>query len=159
MEQAIANQILKKYDTETSQLITALTEIIEGYATRSVALEFRDNIMKITFHTILLYKQKHLQKEDFNSIKYSFRYVCSSVTNAYRYGTADSAAISRISQFIRQFQTALLTALGSHADQHMEAITSTIGYISNESFLSYAYRQPQFKIVAFTLVHYLETTR
>jgi len=159
MEQAITNQILKKYDTETSQLIAALTEMIETYETKLVALEFRDHIMKITFHTILLYKQKLLDRDHFNAIKYSFRYVCSSTTNAYRYRTADSSAISRISQFIRQFQTDLLEALGNHADTLRDAITATVGYISNEAFLTFAYRQPQFKIVAYTLVHYLETTR
>jgi len=158
--ESVTNKILHKYDAETTDLLDALLEIFEAYDSKKTAEKFKKTCLQIVFQTVLLYKQKVILKENFYSIKNSFRYVCSSTTNAFRYGNFNDATVVRIAGHVKQFEKDFLTLLGDHAPEKLKKkIRWTATLIGNPEFLSFSYKHPRFKHVVFTLVHYLEITR
>eukprot|EP01103_Thecamoeba_quadrilineata_P001379 TRINITY_DN11225_c0_g1_i1.p1 TRINITY_DN11225_c0_g1~~TRINITY_DN11225_c0_g1_i1.p1 ORF type:complete len:216 (-),score=34.78 TRINITY_DN11225_c0_g1_i1:52-636(-) len=185
----LANNIFKKYNSKTMNLINVLCQIIEDYESKERSEQFFNDVMKITFDAVLLYTQNRISKEDLNPIRYVFRYVCSSLTNAFRYGNMDNNSISRISDHISQFckevqsvlcggsQIANTTSTSSPTHSNSQSscsspipsqssqnalrtkISDTVGYVSSCEFISFASKHPHFKEVIFSLVYYLENSK
>eukprot|EP01103_Thecamoeba_quadrilineata_P006836 TRINITY_DN16572_c0_g1_i1.p1 TRINITY_DN16572_c0_g1~~TRINITY_DN16572_c0_g1_i1.p1 ORF type:complete len:175 (-),score=33.04 TRINITY_DN16572_c0_g1_i1:216-740(-) len=165
----IAQNIFKKYNSKTMNLVHILGEIIEDYESKERADQFLNDLLRVTFDAVVLYKQNRISPEELSNLRCTFRYICSSTTNAYRYGNMDSASILRISDhvsnFHREFQSVLC---GGSNIRHTSSptqnplqlkIQDTISYVGSVEFLTFAVLHPRFKEVVFSLVHYLEKSK
>jgi len=157
----LTSRLIKKYDEETSELLNVLLNIIESFQDKKASDQFRSNVMGIVFKVVLLYKQKHLTKEAFNSLKYSFRFVCSSTTNAYRnlHGKFDQKTVERIQKYIDRFKNELITILQPLDKKVVDKVEEAVTFAGSAPFLMFASKSPQFKNVVFVLVSYLARTK
>eukprot|EP01121_Diplochlamys_sp_Union-15-3_P014469 TRINITY_DN4609_c0_g1_i1.p1 TRINITY_DN4609_c0_g1~~TRINITY_DN4609_c0_g1_i1.p1 ORF type:complete len:178 (+),score=20.84 TRINITY_DN4609_c0_g1_i1:44-535(+) len=158
--ESITGRLIKKYDEETSDLLTVLLNMIEAWKGKKASEQFRKDVLGIVFKMILLYKQKHLNKKTFNTFKHSFRFVCSSTTNAYRNfsGHLDAKAIQRINFYVDKFKNDLKTIAEMHDKKLAQKIESTVSFVGNVEFLTFASKSPTFKVVIFVLMSYLART-
>eukprot|EP01121_Diplochlamys_sp_Union-15-3_P014470 TRINITY_DN4609_c0_g2_i1.p1 TRINITY_DN4609_c0_g2~~TRINITY_DN4609_c0_g2_i1.p1 ORF type:complete len:164 (+),score=17.46 TRINITY_DN4609_c0_g2_i1:84-575(+) len=158
--ESLTGRMIKKYDEETSDLLTVLLNMIEAWKGKKASEKFRKDVLGIVFKMILLYKQKQLNKETFNTFKYSFRFICSSMTNAYRNysGQLDEKTLQRIKTYIDKFKNDLTTIAEAHDKKLAQKIESTVSFVGNVEFLTFASKSPTFKAVIFVLMSYLART-
>jgi len=156
----LTTTFLKRYNEMITEIMEVLTEIITDYDCKERAEQFASDTYRVFLDSLLWWRQQLMGRTDLKLLKYSFRYVCSSITNAYKYARLDEGAALRIAGFIEQTETEFVRLLGHNASPSTKArIDSTVGFIRQKSFVLFASKHPRFKEIVYSLVYYLEKTK
>jgi len=152
-------QLLKKYlDKDTQTLLTTVKKLITSIDTAKRAKQFNKDIIKIAVKVIVLYQDKKVTENSFESLKFTFRRICSAIRNNWRTKAfEEQATCDRLIDQFEQFEKGLLKILKSYVSQNsVERIRNTFGYVANTEFLQKASRHEDFDKVAYVMAVYLE---
>mmetsp|Transcript_5804 Transcript_5804/g.6303 ORF Transcript_5804/g.6303 Transcript_5804/m.6303 type:complete len:159 (+) Transcript_5804:74-550(+) len=157
--EAIQRKVLTKLDAESARLMDYITKLIHDYTDDATAQKFRKSVYAIFFRVVLLYKQNQINKDDFLTLKYSFRYMCSSTTNYFRYNKVETQSIERITKWIAKFKADLIGVLVKYDEKLCDKITDTMRCVEEKEFLQFAITREDFKEVVYVFLGYLDRTR
>lgn len=124
----------------------------------------RKDIMKSAVKVIVLYEEKRVTDEDFQSMQFLFRRTCSGVRNAYQGRTVknvdqDSIA-ERISGHLRQFSAGVTKVIKPFVTKHsLDRMESLLAYLANPSFLVKSFSLAEFQTIAMVLSSYLQNSQ
>eukprot|EP01121_Diplochlamys_sp_Union-15-3_P005538 TRINITY_DN15880_c0_g1_i1.p1 TRINITY_DN15880_c0_g1~~TRINITY_DN15880_c0_g1_i1.p1 ORF type:complete len:237 (+),score=44.52 TRINITY_DN15880_c0_g1_i1:103-711(+) len=154
----IGKALLTKFASdETLTLLKAVKTIIAKEAGPKKAHAVKKDIIKIAVKVILLYEDKYVTEESFNSLQYSFRRICSAIKQGYSTDTMDKRRIERINKLIVQFDTGLKSILKPHISENtVKRITTVTSYLGSIDFITKAVKYPEFDRVVYVLAYYLE---
>jgi hypothetical protein len=120
--------------------------------------------MKTSVKVIVLYEEKRVTDEDFQSMQFLFRRTCAGVRNAYQGRTmknVDQDSIAeRISGHLTQFSSGVVKVIKPFVTRHsIDRIESLLGYLANPNFLSNSFKLDEFQTIAMVLSSYLQNTQ
>ena len=107
-----------------------------------------------------LYKQKYIEKQELMALKFLFRRVCSSISNAFRilhmqpFSDATAERISSIFESLKENTCKLVGPFIS--DEAVQKLSEHLNYVGSESFLKFCFEnREKFKPVVYTITFYL----
>jgi len=151
--------LMKFVDDETLMLLNTLKAIITKEGGAKKAHLIKKDIIKIAVKVIMLYEDKYVTEASFDSLRFSFRRICSAVKRGWRPTTClDKARIMRINKLANQFEIGLRTILKPHiTDKTMKRIAHVVGFLADPKFIESAAKYPEFEKVVYVLAYYLQT--
>ena len=158
---SIGSALFKKnVDKDTQSLINSLCEIIEKEKGKKEAKNIKKEILKVAVKILLLYEEKKVTEDSFQTLIFSFRRICSSVRNAYHARSLNEATAQRIRTLAQTLYTNLEASLqGLVTLNTMERIQALIDYVFNPAFLVAATKyDKEFQQIAMVLAFYLEAS-
>ena len=158
---SIGSALFKKnVDKDTQSLINSLCEIIEKEKGKKEAKHTKKEILKVAVKILILYEDKKVTEESFDSLVFAFRRICSSVRNSYHARSLNEDTAVRIRKLAQTLFDNLQNALDRLVTENtMERIQALIDYIFNPSFLVTATKyDKEFQQIAMVLAYYLEAS-
>eukprot|EP01126_Amoeba_proteus_P010279 TRINITY_DN139_c0_g1_i4.p1 TRINITY_DN139_c0_g1~~TRINITY_DN139_c0_g1_i4.p1 ORF type:complete len:144 (-),score=17.81 TRINITY_DN139_c0_g1_i4:552-983(-) len=138
-----------------------LSVMISGHSSPIRAKSLNHLIIKMGTQLVYLYKQRYITKEQILNMKFTFKRICSSISNAFRIlfvqpFTEETA--QRISALFTNFKGALHGLVYPFfSDEFLIKMADHVDYIGSPDFLSYCFANPeQFKPVVYTFTFYLQ---
>mmetsp|Transcript_27601 Transcript_27601/g.30731 ORF Transcript_27601/g.30731 Transcript_27601/m.30731 type:complete len:237 (+) Transcript_27601:70-780(+) len=155
---SLGKQLIYKFvDKETLDLLNTVKIMVGRENNPKFAKTLKKDIIKIAVKVLMLYEDKKLTDDSFNSLVSGFRRICASVRNGYKTNTLKGKRVERVSELIGEFSIGIrkiLTGLISpKTDKRIESICL---YISDVKFLNTVIAYPEFDKIACTLAYYLE---
>lgn len=119
--------------------------------------------MKTAVKVIMLYEEKKVTDEDFESMQLTFRRTCAGVRNAYqgRSLNVDQESIAdRVSVHLTSFSSGVIKVIKPFVRQHsLGRLEDLLGYLANPAFLLRAFKLDEFQTIAMVLSSYLQNTQ
>ena len=82
----VRKQLFKKFmDEYSKELIENVTDIYACYSTKEKANRLQEEILEGLAKMLILYRRKVVDKKNLVPLRRSFRLICSSITNSFRY--------------------------------------------------------------------------
>lgn len=155
-----ASLFQKHVDKETQSLIASVCEIIAKEKGSKQAKNVKQEILKVAVKILLLYQEKTITEESFDTLKFSFRRICSSVRNAYHAKSLNEATGVRIHGMATIFYQHLQSSIkGLVSDKTMTRIQTLLDYVFDPALLVAATQyDKEFQQIAMVLALYLETS-
>eukprot|EP01127_Copromyxa_protea_P007252 TRINITY_DN17173_c0_g1_i1.p1 TRINITY_DN17173_c0_g1~~TRINITY_DN17173_c0_g1_i1.p1 ORF type:complete len:222 (+),score=46.91 TRINITY_DN17173_c0_g1_i1:38-703(+) len=152
--------IEQQLDKESKTLIKVLCEMVAVTHDKKTAELIKKYIFKVAAKTVLLLQDGKLSAEQFQSLRGSFRRICSSVRNGYlvtKSLTPETA--NRIAQIICQFGGGVRSLVKPFLSTgSLDKIDFLLSIFGSEEFLMKASKVETFDSVAMVLSHYLLET-
>ena len=159
---SVGGALFQKYvDKDTQMLIASLCEIIKQEKGSKEAKKTKEEILKVSVKILLLYNEKKLTDDSFDTLVFSFRRICSSVRNAYHGKSLNEATGQRIHgmalQFFGHLQTSLEDLVSPNTIQRIRTLIDLI--FDPELLVAATKYDKEFQQVAMVLALYLESTK
>lgn len=158
---SIGSALFKKnVDKDTQTLINSLCEIVEKEKGKKEAKNTKKEILKVAVKILILYEEKKVTEESFDSLIFAFRRICSSVRNAYHARSLNEDTGIRIRKLAQVLYVNLQNSLnGLVTDNTMDRIQALIDYVFDPLFLVAATKyDKEFQQIAMVLALYLEAS-
>lgn len=157
---SLGNALFQKHvDKETQSLIGSVCEIIAHEKGKKRASQTKKEILKVAVKILVLYNEKKVTEDSFNTLAFAFRRICSSVRNAYHARSLNEATATRIHGLAQTLEQHLHAALqGLVTENTFNRIHDLLDFIFNPELLVAANKyDKEFQQIAMVLAHYLET--
>jgi len=159
---AVGKMLFNKYvDDHTQRFLFVLRDLTSKHRNPEMAKHTHDYIIKVSTKAAFLYKQKQVKKEQVASLRFIFRRICSSITNAFRIlniQPMDEAKLQRISVIFMKFKAGVCDLLLPFiSERSLKKVGAIFDYYSSSDFLLFCFQDPDtFKEIVYVLSHYLE---
>eukprot|EP01117_Protostelium_nocturnum_P004874 TRINITY_DN1766_c0_g1_i1.p2 TRINITY_DN1766_c0_g1~~TRINITY_DN1766_c0_g1_i1.p2 ORF type:complete len:220 (-),score=73.79 TRINITY_DN1766_c0_g1_i1:121-780(-) len=150
--------ILKRVvDKETMTLLKTLKVIVKKESGEKEASNMNKDITKIAVKIVILHQDKKLSDQQFQSLEFSFRRICSTFKNAFRVKQLDEATATRIHGHIKSLETLIKEMISPFVSKNTEErLKRIIDYLSAVPFIMKLPSYPEeYKTLIITFDHYL----
>jgi len=159
---SVGKILFNKYvDANTQKFLHVLRDLTSRHKDTEFAKDHLDYIIKIATKTAFLYKQKHVTKDQIVALRFTFRRICSSLTNAFRImdiQPVTEAKLQRISSIFHKFKVGVCDLLEPFvSERSVNKIANIFDYFASHEFLFFCFKDPDtFKEIVYVLSHYLD---
>jgi len=161
---SVGKMLFNKYvDANTQTFLLVLRALTSKHKTDEYAKTCNDYIVKMATKAAFLYKQKQISKEQIVALRFTFRRICSSLTNAFRIMDIQpitDGKLQRISTTFQKFKTGVCDLLEPFvSDKSVKKIANIFDYFSSTEFLFFCFKETDtFKEIVYVLSYYLDVS-
>jgi len=159
---SVGKLLFNKYvDPNTQKFILVLRDLTARHNNPETSKDFLDYIVKVATKTAFLYKQKQVTKDQIVALRFTFRRICSSLTNAFRIMDIQpitEVKLQRITAIFLKFKVGVCELLEPFiSDRSLKKISTIFDYFASSDFLFFCFKEADtFKEIVYILSNYLD---